>query len=389
MVNFGHAFYFGVDSDQLLYPQHASEKGITPMSRDSLGYVQLEWTCPFCKGRNPGPEKICLNCGAPQPDDVEFHQPAQEELVKDERLVARAKAGPDIHCPYCGARNPAGSEQCAGCVGDLSEAAVRKSGRVLGAHRDRPVAPVTCPFCQTENAAANRQCDNCGAALGAPKVVQQENTAVAQPATQKNRVPLLIIAALLLLGCAGLIFLLTSTDEVTGEVIETNWSRTVIVEAFGPVSQSDWQDAIPAGATINNCEDRYRHTQSEPAPNAERVCGTPYTVDTGTGLGEVVQDCEYQVYDPWCEYEVDDWYIFDEVNLNGQGLHASWPTLQLAGDQREGSRSEQYEVIFAGDGETYRYTTRDYDRFRQYQPGSRWILEVNTFGAVVSTEPLQ
>jgi hypothetical protein len=359
------------------------------MSRESLGFVNLEWTCPFCQSRNPGPEKVCLNCGAPQPDDVEFHQPVQEELVRDEQLIAKAKAGPDIHCPYCGVRNPAGSEQCRGCMGDLSEAAMRLSGRVLGAHRDKAAAPVTCPFCQTENPATNRQCENCGAALEAPGVARREETAVSQPKSNRGRIGLAIAAAVFLLLCAGLIYLFTSTDQVTGEVVEANWTRTVVIEAFGPVSQTGWEDEIPAGASINSCEDRHRHTQSEPAPNAERVCGTPYTVDTGTGLGEVVQDCEYQVYDPWCEYEVEEWYAFDEASLSGQGLNASWPAVQLNTGQREGEQNEQYEVIFAGDGQTYRYTTRDYDRFRQYQPGSRWILEVNTFGAVVSTEPMQ
>lgn len=358
------------------------------MSRDSLGFVQLEWTCPFCNSRNPGPEKICGNCGAPQPDDVEFHQPAQEELVKDEALIAKAKAGPDIHCPYCGARNPAGSEQCMGCMGDLSEAAIRKSGHVLGAHRDRPAAPITCPFCQTENAATNRQCDNCGAALNEPTVAQREETPP-PPAAKKSRWPLIIGAVLLLLCCAGIIFFTTSTSEATGEVVETSWSRTITIEAFGPVSQSGWQDEIPAGAAINSCEDRYRRTQSNPAPNAERVCGTPYTIDTGTGLGEVVQDCEYEVYDSWCEYEVDKWFVFDEVTLDGQGLTASWPNVQLNTEQREGTRREQYVVVFAGDGETYEYTTSNYDAFQQYQIGSQWILEVNMLGSVQRTEPLR
>jgi hypothetical protein len=359
------------------------------VSRDSLGYVQLEWTCPFCNGRNPGPEKICQTCGAPQPDNVEFHQPAQEELVQDESLIAQAKAGPDMHCPYCGARNPAGSEQCHNCMGDLSEAAVRQSGRVLGAHRDQPAAPVVCPFCQTENPATNRQCGNCGAALDAPTAAQKEETAVAQPAARpKNRLGLILVAGLFLLVCAGLFFLFTSTEEVTGEVVDTTWTRTIIIEAFGPVERSGWQDAIPAAAAVNSCEERFRRVQSDPAPNAERVCGTPYTIDTGTGLGEVVQDCEYHVYEPWCSYMVDEWHTFDEASLNGQGLNASWPTLQLVSDQREGARSERYEVTFAGDGTIYRYTTSDYDRFLQYQPGSRWLLEVNTLGAVVSTQPM-
>ena len=52
--------------------------------KESKGFVQLEWVCPNCDGRNPGPLKTCQNCGAPQPDNVQFHRAADEKIVTDE-----------------------------------------------------------------------------------------------------------------------------------------------------------------------------------------------------------------------------------------------------------------------------------------------------------------
>ena len=101
------------------------------MTKETLGYVRLEWTCSNCGSKNPGPEKTCGNCGAPQPEDVVFEQPAQEELIADEDAIAQAEAGPDIHCAYCGARNPATAETCSQCGADVKEGEARASGQVL------------------------------------------------------------------------------------------------------------------------------------------------------------------------------------------------------------------------------------------------------------------
>ncbi len=60
-------------------------------SKKTLGYVQLEWTCPNCNSRNPGPVKTCQNCGAPQPDNVQFEQPAEQKFVTDEKAVKAAQ----------------------------------------------------------------------------------------------------------------------------------------------------------------------------------------------------------------------------------------------------------------------------------------------------------
>ena len=121
------------------------------MARKTIGHVELQWTCPNCGGINPGPVKVCQSCGAPQPEDVKFEQAVRQELITDEEKLAQAEAGADIHCPYCGARNPAGAETCSQCGGDLVEGVQRESGQVVGAFVSGPEKIIKCPRCGAEN----------------------------------------------------------------------------------------------------------------------------------------------------------------------------------------------------------------------------------------------
>lgn len=361
------------------------------MTRKTVGYTQLQWTCPACGHKNLGTDEKCTSCQAPQPDDVVFEQPAQEKLLKDEQVIARAKAGPDIHCPYCGTRNPATATHCTQCGGDLTDGVARAKGITVGAHRRKAAPDVACPYCGTMNPAAASTCQNCGASLAvaAPKrpSARTQTTTRAQPT--KTRSPLLI--GLLVVGClaaAVIAYLFTRTEDVVGRVQSVEWERTVVIEEMAPVSQETWLEDIPSDASnVGSCTDRPHHTQSNPAPGATEICGTPYTVDTGTGIGEVVQDCKYQVYEEWCEYTVMEWQTADSISLEGSDYNATWPQFALQPDQRQGEPEEQYRVYFDTDGDTYSYTTSNFDRFTQFQIGSDWVLEVNSFDMVVGVEP--
>ena len=96
--------------------------------RNTIGYVRLEWTCPNCNSRNPGSVKTCQNCGAPQPENVQFERAAEEKLVTDQKEIQAAAAGADIYCAFCGTRNPAGAKVCSQCGADLTEGKARESG---------------------------------------------------------------------------------------------------------------------------------------------------------------------------------------------------------------------------------------------------------------------
>jgi len=361
------------------------------MAKKSLGYVQLEWECPNCNTRNPGAQKTCLSCGMPQPENVEFQQQAQEKIITDTAELAQAKAGPDIHCYYCGARNPANAETCTQCGAALTEGAARASGKVMGAHRDKPAPPINCPSCGTPNQPNAPRCVQCGASLTQPEPTVPPPS---QPvAAKKGRAGMLGIGAVglvfLLLCAVAITFVVLSmrTSDTTGTVEAVRWTRSVVVEGLAPVQHETWRTDVPAEAVLGTCVQKVHHTQDDPAPNAQEVCGTPYTVDSGSGYGEVVQDCQYQVYADWCEYTVKEWQKVDEAVLNGSNFQPQWPVPALAVDQRAGQKTENYKIVFATSEGEYTFDTNSADIFAQCQIGSKWVLEVNTFNIVIGIKP--
>src|SRR5512136_1212296 len=92
------------------------------MPQETVGFVNLEWTCKCCGSKNPGTTKICSSCGNVMSETDKFELPAQQELIKDEAVIAKAERGPDVTCKYCGARNVADAKTCSQCSADLTEA---------------------------------------------------------------------------------------------------------------------------------------------------------------------------------------------------------------------------------------------------------------------------
>jgi ribosomal protein L40E len=366
------------------------------MARKSLGFTELQWTCPNCGGVNPGPEQTCQTCGAPQPEDVKFEQAARPELIKEEAQIAQAEAGPDIHCAYCGTRNPAGAETCSQCNADLSEGAQRLAGGVVGAFdfSAGPVANLDCPHCGTENPGTAVVCLQCGGSLTRTEEAAEPALPTPTPPPARARRPsravpaLAIVGGLVLCGLIAVFILLSlRTEALSGVVSGVTWERAVPVEALVPVEYADWRDQIPSAAAIGSCQQEVRSVQAEPAPNAVEVCGTPYTLDTGSGFGEVVQDCEYQISDEYCPYTIEEWQQVDLVELSGRDLAPQWPNPALQSGQRLGEKNiESYACSFTADGETYTYETSDLQVFQQCQIGSKWNLTVNALGGVVSIE---
>ncbi len=359
------------------------------MTKKTVGYVQLEWACPRCATRNPGPQKFCNGCGGPQPADVKFTQAAEEKLLTEAAEIARAKGGPDIHCPYCGARNAGISKFCGACGGKLEGGQVRQAGQVVGAHRSGPAQPVKCPACGTENAPGTARCSHCGASLAA------EAAPAAAPAPKgklgtPSRGLLIGVGALLALGCLAVVAALIlggRTHSVSGVVQDVAWSRSVAVESLGQVQSEDWYDNVPADAQLGACRSEYRGTQDQAAPNATEVCGTPYTVDTGGGYGEVVQDCVYEVYGEWCDFTVLDWQAVDTLTASGNDLNPYWPSVSLTGDERQGQAEERFTVVFStGDGQV-EYQAPDAEEFAQFTIGSAWELEIDGLGNLRSIGP--
>lgn len=336
------------------------------MARKVLGYIELVWTCDSCGTRNPGAIRSCTACGAPQPIDVKFERvdPATFNFIKDEALIRMAKTGPDKHCPYCGTRNLAEAQICVECGGDLT----------IGA-TSRPVGAVVEDEPDLSQAASTYQTPP------TPKTVERK--------------PLpkwaLIVMTLVLLACCvfGAMYFMrmNQTDQLSATVTEAYWQRQVVVEAYQMVRANDWEANIPNNAQTYDCQLRYRYDSDTPKENSEEVCGTPYTIDTGTGVGEVVQDCYYKVYEEYCSYDTMQWVVANTLVDDGYGSNAVWPSTSLGTDQRFGNLTERYTITFTTSSEEYKYTTTDYALFQQAVPGSDWVIKVNGFGDVTSISP--
>jgi hypothetical protein len=185
----------------------------------------------------------------------------------------------------------------------------------------------------------------------------------------------------------GLFIFTRGSSETLALVQDVEWTYEIEIQEFGPVTDENWRDKVPSGAQLGSCRPKARGVQDEPAPNATEVCGTPYVEDTGTGQGKVVQDCEYHVYEDWCEYTVDEWRSVGKETANGRDLNPTWPALNLRPNQREGERLEEYKVVFDDDGKTYVFHPSDLQGFRRFAVGSRWKVETNVLGGVTSVEP--
>lgn len=346
--------------------------------KESKGFVLLEWVCPNCDGRNPGSIKTCESCGAPQPENVKFQRAANEKIITDEKLTQAAKAGADIHCGFCGTRNPANAVTCSQCGGDIKEGKARQAGGILQAAVTPPKV-VTCANCGAENPGTEHTCAKCGSPLprAATPKPEQVKAAVSQKGTEKKKPNWLIfggIAAFLIVCCVAvlLIFVLPS-KSVQATVTDVNWQTSVPVQEIQTVNYSNERGSPPSDAYNVSCR-----TESA------EVCEEK-VVDTGTGYGEVVQECRTES-EQYCSYSLDEWTTIQTYTLAGNDLFPVYENPGIASDQQLGSSSETLTVYFSTSNGREAYSPNSVSEFQQFQIGSVWTLKLNVVGGILSVE---
>lgn len=354
----------------------------------TLGYVQLEWTCPNCNSRNPGGLKTCQNCGAPQPENVRFERAAEEKLETEEKAIQAAATGADIHCGFCGTRNPATATVCSQCGADLTEGKARAAGGEL---KTAPaVVTVLCTNCGERNPASRTMCGKCGAPL--PRA-QSENAAVdfsapmggspdvvptplaAKTARPVNKLLLAGIGIALLVCCvAGIFLFAVPSSSVQGTVIDVYWQTAVPLQEKQEVQYSNEQGDPPAGAYDVSC---YTDTR--------QVCEQK-TIDRGNGYAEVVEECHDESTD-YCSYSVQEWKTIQTFTEEGHDLFPVYASPDVSLVQRAGSASEDLSVVFYTDKGEITYSPDTVQEFQQFQIGSEWTMKLNSLGGVLDVEP--
>ena len=89
-----------------------------------------KWKCPSCSTVNRGAETQCGQCGTTRDANVKFFLDENAEEVTEASQLAKAKAGADWLCEFCGNSSSQTSPTCTGCGAPKSEKQ-KKHGDVI------------------------------------------------------------------------------------------------------------------------------------------------------------------------------------------------------------------------------------------------------------------
>ena len=354
------------------------------MARRSKGFIELEWTCPNCETRNRGFDKTCTNCGAPQPDNVQFEAPAQRKMVDKETARELEKRGADIHCGFCGTRNLSTAKTCSQCGANLSEGVARQAGREIDMSAKAP-EKVACENCGAENEGTRSNCVECGAPLPRSKQSEPAQDAMsfsvpggepAAPAGKKKPKWWLLgaIAGALVVCCLAIyLIFLRPSQSLQATVTDVYWQTSVPLQEIEAVQYDDETGNPPSDAYNISCRTESREFCEEK------------TIDRGDGSAEVVEECHTEETE-YCDYTVDEWTTIQTYTLQGYDLNPLYDQPSLTSDQRLGEPEEEFAVTFSTEDGSKTYTPGTVTEFQQFQIGSTWTLKLNAMGGVISVE---
>jgi hypothetical protein len=240
------------------------------------------------------------------------------------------------------------------------------------------------------NPASARVCKNCGAPL-APTADMPKSPAQPDPAKARSPVGCIGIAigiAVVAMLALGLFFWWGKSQSKTMDAVAVSphWTTSVTVQGLVPAEYAAWADEVPDDGEVVSCRQEVRDVVDQPAPNAREVCGTPYIIDDGTGYGEVMQECRYEVLDDLCQYRVLEWRVVDTLVREGSSMAVQWPEPESRGDVREAGREAKYACVLRAGDEEYSYQVENLDALAACQPGSRWQVVIDGFGALTNAE---
>jgi hypothetical protein len=338
---------------------------------------QMLWDCACgATGLLGVTHRHCPACGSPQ-DVTRRYYPdeAQKVAVEDHRFH-----GVDVVCGGCDTPNGAAAGFCSACGAPLDGSKSVATRATIGEGVDDSVAAAQAEDRARREAEQRARQAAAAAASGAPvpaeRRFQRRNYAIA--------------LGVLIVGCGGLFALASWKKDVAVEVTGHAWERSIIVEAFKTVSESDWRDSVPADARGVTCRQERRGTTQV----ADGETCTTSRSDNGDGTYSENESCttryrDEPTYDDKCAYEVDRWVKIDTAVTRGASLSETptWPTLSLVGQQREGKRDESYTVSFKGPEDAYSCELPE-ATWSTFALGSRWTSQAGVVTGALDCEAL-
>jgi len=393
--------------------------------------IELTWTCSSCQTKNLGRYKVCQRCGSPKDASESFEMPGDSRAVAsvtDPALLARAHAGRDWRCTYCGFDQLRSDAHCARCGASATTGVETHGGpNVAGGGPAVDVARLFTGFGRGPWGVRSR-----------PSAESVAKVALATGAA----------AFVVFASCVALAFGMRMWTNRARDIVvaSTSWERVVHVDRYRVFSREGFAEARPAGSfDVRSLGPRHHHDEAildhyETVAYTERVqdgfdtetytenvaCGQDCTslpescheecTDNGNGFASCHDVCSgggqtcsprycmetrtRQVprfrddprtrQEPRYRYEPRsaEWFAWSEwawgedrvVRASGHDDRPRWPSadeerlgVRLGEGERERERREaRYGVVLRDeDGSTYALTPETEDDFLRYPPRGR------------------
>lgn len=341
---------------------------------------EMLWDCRFCGvKKNLGKtHRFCPNCGAPQnPEARYFPADAEKIAVEDHEFV-----GADVICPACKHPNSKASKNCCDCGSPLD------AGAAVKIRHDQVVADGQTFAGETVRDA---RADFSGETPAGPNGPAPPAPAP-KPQGMSTKAKVAIVAVILAIITTILVVIFWR-KQVEVKVIGHEWAREIQIETYGPTTESDWCDRMPAGA--REISRRKQQRGSESVKDGEN-CSTR-KVDNGDGTFKEKRECTPRMVDKpvmadRCDYSVTKWAPSRSVKTGGSSVadNLTWPTVDIRrpgsceGCEREGARTARYSVRFSETGvKDEKRCEFDEPRWRSFKIGSVWsVKERNVTGGL-------
>lgn len=343
------------------------------------------WDCKYCgKMKIRGGIEECPNCGKIRDENTIFYfNRTKIQYVSDEKS-ANINRNPDWVCDYCNQLNSDDNTNCIACGASRTAKSLnyfenrkKKEQQIIGKS-------------QYEEDCKSTNCNSFNVDYSNKKTFSFKEFL-------SLHLYHLLLALITLVGIAGLIFLLIPKEQ---ELIvkEMSWQRSIDIERYQTVNESDW--SLPTGARLNYSQKEFSHYEQvldhyetkTREVSKQRISGYEEYVtgykDLGNGYfeeitstrpvyetyyeTEIYQDPVYRdepVYKTKYYYEIDKWLYERSVKTSGVDKSPYWGDICLAFDERISNKTEAYSIIGLNNKEKEKIVSLSYDDWNSLEVG--------------------
>jgi hypothetical protein len=374
------------------------------------------WDCPYCgEKRIGGLQMKCTNCGASRGEDIKFYMDDPKNYISEEKAKTISK-NPDWLCSFCGAYNSDNNSECENCSATRTESEknyfeIQKQKKLKEMEKKQQTEKINTDddsdYSDDSDDSDDREIRDNVFNNNHYNDTLPEVATLSKEYRQVNWTKILQWSGITI-GIVSLIvalFFLFMPKTQEGTVDGFAWSRSIAIEEYKTIDENGW--VLPSGARLHYTKEEIRtyedvidHYETKTRTYTEQVIDHYETVVTGhkdNGNGtfseitsqrpvyrtetrtETYQDPVYRkepVYDTKYYYEIDKWVHKDDIDTSGNDKQPYWGQYQYGNKEREGKKTEKYELIIINQDNEKKTYTVDYKVWQGLNKGETVKLKV-------------